>query len=132
MLNGEPPYYSLNNLQALYRIAEDDHPPLPNNISPELNKFFVSCCFVRDSKRRSTTQNLLIHPWMKLYESVRKENYTYSEIVAVIKKVNPNKKIKDEDLENLIQELTKERDLLKAQNLELKDKISAAQQKKRL
>jgi len=130
MLNGEPPYFSLNNLQALYKIAEDEHPPLPSNISPELNKFFVSCCFVRDIKRRSTTQNLLIHPWMKLYESARKENFTFSEIVAMIKKANPNKKIKEEELENQIQDLTRERDLLKSQNQELKDKILAAQQKK--
>lgn len=132
MLTGEPPYSSLGNNQVLNKITEDEHPPLPSNISQELNKFFVSCCFVKDSKRRSTTRDLLIHPWMKLYESIRKENKTYSEIVAVIKKSNPTKKMKEDDLENLIQELTKERDLLKAQNQDLKEKISAAQQKKKL
>jgi len=132
MMNGEAPYSNLTIQQATQKIVDDDHPPLPTGISQELTKFFVSSCFVKDSKRRSTTQSLLIHPWMKLYESAKKENWTYSEIVSIIRKSNPNKKPKEEDMEYQIQELTRERDLLKFQNQELKEKIISAQLKKKL
>lgn len=130
MLSGDAPYSSLSNSQALNKIANDDHPPLPTGISPELTKFFLAS-FVKDSKRRSTTQNLLVHPWMKLHESARKENNTYSEVVTIIRKANPNKKVREDDLELQLKELSLERDILKMQNQELKDKISQAQQAKK-
>lgn len=132
LLSGEPPHSSLSNSQALSKILDEDYPPLPPGLSPELTKFLLSGCFVKDSKRRSTAQNLLVHPWLKLYESARKESNTYSEIVAILRKANPNKKVREEDLELQVRELTLERDALKMQNQELKDKIAQAQQKKKL
>lgn len=33
LLTGEPPYYDLVPMSALFRIVQDDHPPLPDGIS---------------------------------------------------------------------------------------------------
>ena len=40
LLDGKPPYHKLQPMQALYRIANDDHPPLPEGASP------VCICYV--------------------------------------------------------------------------------------
>lgn len=33
LLTGNPPYYDLLQYPALFRMVEDDHPPLPEGIS---------------------------------------------------------------------------------------------------
>jgi serine/threonine protein kinase len=37
--NGEPPYFNLDPMPALYRIVQDEHPPLPTKISPVRIRF---------------------------------------------------------------------------------------------
>ncbi len=34
LLTQKPPYFDLTPMAALFRIVQDDHPPLPKNISP--------------------------------------------------------------------------------------------------
>ena len=34
LLDGKPPYYKLQSMAALFRIVNDDHPPLPEGASP--------------------------------------------------------------------------------------------------
>lgn len=34
LLSTKPPYFDLAPMAALFRIVQDDHPPLPNRISP--------------------------------------------------------------------------------------------------
>lgn len=34
LLTGEPPYFDLAPMPALFRIVQDEHPPLPSDISP--------------------------------------------------------------------------------------------------
>lgn len=34
LLEGKPPYYKFQPMQALFRIVNDDHPPLPQGASP--------------------------------------------------------------------------------------------------
>jgi serine/threonine protein kinase len=34
LLTGSPPYFELGTMSALFNIVEDEHPPLPPNISP--------------------------------------------------------------------------------------------------
>ncbi|KAJ3195044.1 hypothetical protein HK101_001238 [Irineochytrium annulatum] len=43
MLTGQPPYSNLNQMNALFRIVEDDHPPFPEKISQDLADFLRSC-----------------------------------------------------------------------------------------
>ncbi|KXS19348.1 hypothetical protein M427DRAFT_143501, partial [Gonapodya prolifera JEL478] len=63
LLNGEPPYYNLSPMSALFRIVQDDHPPLPEGISPAL-KDFLTHCFQKDCNLRVSARKLLKHPWI--------------------------------------------------------------------
>lgn len=40
LLDGRPPYHKLASMQALFRIVNDDHPPLPEGASPVSTVFF--------------------------------------------------------------------------------------------
>ncbi|KAJ3006599.1 hypothetical protein HKX48_009576, partial [Thoreauomyces humboldtii] len=68
MITGKPPYLDLKNpMTALFRIVEDESPPLPEGISEDLRSFF-SLCFNRDTTKRATARELLQHHWiMKKY-----------------------------------------------------------------
>ncbi|KAK9712272.1 Protein kinase of the Mitotic Exit Network [Basidiobolus ranarum] len=63
LLTGKPPYYDLMPLTALFRIVEDDCPPLPDNISNKLRTFLLQC-FQKDPKKRPTARDLYHHQWL--------------------------------------------------------------------
>ena len=63
LLNGEPPYYELAPIAALYRIVQDEHPPLPPDLSPALQTFLLAC-FTRDPQLRPTASELRRHVWL--------------------------------------------------------------------
>eukprot|EP01126_Amoeba_proteus_P059491 TRINITY_DN7771_c1_g2_i3.p1 TRINITY_DN7771_c1_g2~~TRINITY_DN7771_c1_g2_i3.p1 ORF type:complete len:332 (-),score=78.22 TRINITY_DN7771_c1_g2_i3:139-1134(-) len=65
MLTGQPPYFEKSTMQALFSIVEDDHPPIPPNLTPELNHFLKNCCFLKNPERRPTSTLMLEHPWIK-------------------------------------------------------------------
>jgi len=71
-------------MQALFNIVEDDHPPIPPNLSKEINHFLL-CCFTKDPKKRIPAASLLTHPWM---QSAPLPYTSYEEVHAVIKKHN--------------------------------------------
>ncbi|EEP80702.1 conserved hypothetical protein [Uncinocarpus reesii 1704] len=71
LLEGKPPYYKFQPMQALFRIVNDDHPPLPQGASPVcLHLFsvavkdFLMQCFQKDPNLRVTARKLLRHPWI--------------------------------------------------------------------
>ena len=64
LLTGEPPYYELKPITALYRIVQDEHPPLPSDLSPALLSF-VTMCFTRDPAARPTASQLRRHAWLE-------------------------------------------------------------------
>ncbi|KAJ1799643.1 Protein kinase of the Mitotic Exit Network [Coemansia sp. RSA 2399] len=72
LLTGKPPYSGMMQMAALYRIVEDDHPPIPEGISEELKDFLLQC-FQKDPKARPTAAELMSHSWMKQYGRNRKE-----------------------------------------------------------
>ncbi|KAJ2390027.1 Protein kinase of the Mitotic Exit Network, partial [Coemansia sp. RSA 2559] len=72
LLTGKPPYSGMMQMAALYRIVEDDHPPIPEGISEELKSFLLQC-FQKDPKARPTAAELMSHSWMKQYGRNRKE-----------------------------------------------------------
>eukprot|EP01132_Coremiostelium_polycephalum_P002334 gene2334-2882_t len=39
LVTGSPPYFHLNPMSAMFRIVQDDKPPFPRNISPDLEDF---------------------------------------------------------------------------------------------
>lgn len=64
LLTGDPPYYDLGPMPALFRIVQDDYPPLPEGISPALKDWLMQC-FQKDPVLRVSAQKLLNHKWIK-------------------------------------------------------------------
>eukprot|EP00834_Sanchytrium_tribonematis_P006318 NODE_455_length_7230_cov_0.733277.p2 type:complete len:782 gc:universal NODE_455_length_7230_cov_0.733277:3839-6184(+) len=63
LLTGNPPYIEHSAMSALFRIVQDDCPPLPPQAS-EIVKDFLQQCFQKDPNLRVTAQKLMKHPWM--------------------------------------------------------------------
>lgn len=63
LLEGQPPYHELEPMPALFRIVNDDCPPLPDSASPVVRDFLLQC-FQKDSNLRISARKLLRHPWM--------------------------------------------------------------------
>jgi serine/threonine protein kinase len=43
LIEGKPPYHKLQPMQALFRIVNDEHPPIPGSVSPLLREFLMEC-----------------------------------------------------------------------------------------
>ncbi|TFK73191.1 Pkinase-domain-containing protein, partial [Pluteus cervinus] len=69
LLEGHPPYHFLDPMPALFRIVQDDCPPIPEGASPVV-KDFLYRCFQKDCNLRISAKKLLKHPWMS---SARKQ-----------------------------------------------------------
>ena len=63
LLEGRPPYHQLQPMPALFRIVNDDHPPLPDGASPAVRDFLMQC-FQKDPNLRVSARKLLKHPWI--------------------------------------------------------------------
>ncbi|KIW85766.1 hypothetical protein Z517_01158 [Fonsecaea pedrosoi CBS 271.37] len=63
LLDGKPPYHNLQPMPALFRIVNDDHPPLPQGASPAVLDFLMQC-FQKDPNLRVSAKKLLKHPWI--------------------------------------------------------------------
>ena len=63
LLEGRPPYHDLDPMPALFRIVQDDCPPIPEGVSP-IVKDFLYHCFQKDVNLRISAKKLLRHPWM--------------------------------------------------------------------
>jgi serine/threonine protein kinase len=63
LLEGRPPYHKLDPMPALFRIVNDEHPPLPEGASPAVRDFLLQC-FQKDPNFRVSARKLLKHPWI--------------------------------------------------------------------
>jgi serine/threonine protein kinase len=63
LLEGRPPYSDLAPMPALFRIVQDDSPPLPDGASAVVRDFLAHC-FQKDANLRVSAKKLLRHPWM--------------------------------------------------------------------
>ena len=63
LLEGKPPYHNLDPMPAMFRIVQDDCPPIPEGASP-IVKDFLYHCFQKDPNLRVSARKLLKHPWM--------------------------------------------------------------------
>ena len=52
------------SLAAIFRIVQDEHPPLPKGVSESVKRFLL-LCFSKDPSRRPTAKELLDDPWLK-------------------------------------------------------------------
>eukprot|EP00359_Climacostomum_virens_P006533 CAMPEP_0204904778 /NCGR_PEP_ID=MMETSP1397-20131031/5049_1 /ASSEMBLY_ACC=CAM_ASM_000891 /TAXON_ID=49980 /ORGANISM="Climacostomum Climacostomum virens, Strain Stock W-24" /LENGTH=961 /DNA_ID=CAMNT_0052073597 /DNA_START=1865 /DNA_END=4748 /DNA_ORIENTATION=+ len=63
LITGNPPYYELGPMPALFRIVEDNCPPLPQNISTILRDFLEKC-FQKEPLLRIDAATLLTHDFI--------------------------------------------------------------------
>ncbi|KAB8611412.1 hypothetical protein FH972_025917 [Carpinus fangiana] len=63
LLDGKPPYHKLAPMPALFRIVNDDHPPMPESLTPAVQDFLMQC-FQKDPNLRVSARKLLKHPWI--------------------------------------------------------------------
>ncbi|PWY86240.1 cell division control protein 15, cdc15 [Aspergillus heteromorphus CBS 117.55] len=91
LLEGKPPYYSLQPMPALFRIVNDDHPPLPQGASPAVKDFLMQC-FQKDPNLRVSARKLLKHPWIvnarRSDSVVPKKSTEYEEAVKSVQEWN--------------------------------------------
>ncbi|KAG2184925.1 hypothetical protein INT43_000838 [Umbelopsis isabellina] len=63
LCTAKPPYADLIAMATLFRIVEDDCPPLPDNISEDLRDFLRQC-FRKIAADRPSPEELLNHKWI--------------------------------------------------------------------
>lgn len=64
LVTGRPPYYEMLPMSAMFRIVEDERPPIPPKCSPELVDF-LTLCFAKNPIDRPTADELFGHIWLQ-------------------------------------------------------------------
>ncbi|KAI8645002.1 kinase-like domain-containing protein, partial [Parasitella parasitica] len=77
LVTGKPPYADMIAMSAMFRIVEDQCPPLPENISSDM-KDFLEACFQKDPESRPSATQLKQHPWILQNQQRIKKTETYS------------------------------------------------------
>ncbi|KAF8555957.1 hypothetical protein OG21DRAFT_766594 [Imleria badia] len=73
LLTGRPPYGEIaNSMTVMFRIVEDEMPPLPDECSEALQDFLQQC-FYKDPLQRPDAERLCEHPWLKMNWDALKE-----------------------------------------------------------
>ncbi|KAJ8431906.1 hypothetical protein Cgig2_013654 [Carnegiea gigantea] len=91
LLTCVPPYYDLQPMPALFRIVQDEHPPIPDGLSADITDFLRQCfkkvkfsycdfisaelvCIImlpcNDARLRPDAKTLLSHPWIQNYRRI--------------------------------------------------------------
>jgi serine/threonine protein kinase len=65
---GQPPWFELSALPALYKIMQTPQPPLPEKASPEFRDFLDSC-LKRDVQFRKSADQLLKHRFIEKHNT---------------------------------------------------------------
>ncbi|EDO01239.1 hypothetical protein SS1G_03713 [Sclerotinia sclerotiorum 1980 UF-70] len=91
LLEGKPPYHKLAPMPALFAIVNDDHPPLPEGVSPAARDFLIQC-FQKDPNLRVSARKLLKHAWIvgsrRTDAPVAKPPTNFNEAVEEVKQWN--------------------------------------------
>uniref|UniRef100_A0A5B7A969 non-specific serine/threonine protein kinase n=1 Tax=Davidia involucrata TaxID=16924 RepID=A0A5B7A969_DAVIN len=77
LLTCVPPYYDLQPMPALFRIVQDEHPPIPDSLSPAITDFLRQC-FKKDARQRPDAKTLLSHPWIQNSRRVLQSSLRHS------------------------------------------------------
>ena len=80
LITGQPPFFGMPPMSALFKIVQEDHPPLPENISLVLRDLLLQC-FQKNPAARSSARTLMKHPWFhnarNKLDRVPQNNYDY-------------------------------------------------------
>ncbi|KZV60016.1 kinase-like protein, partial [Peniophora sp. CONT] len=72
LLTGRPPYADIaNSMTVMFRIVEDERPPLPEGCSGPL-KDFLELCFQKEPEMRPSAEELFEHEWLKKHWGLNK------------------------------------------------------------
>lgn len=93
LLTCVPPYYDLQPMPALFRIVQDEHPPIPDSLSPDITDFLRQC-FKKDARQRPDAKTLLSHPWIQNYRRALQSSLRHS---GTIRNVQQDASIDSED-----------------------------------
>jgi len=63
LVSGKPPFDDLNDISCLYKMAEGNPPPFPENISDNCRDFLEKC-LVKESTKRTPVKELLNHEFL--------------------------------------------------------------------
>ncbi|OZJ05659.1 hypothetical protein BZG36_01512 [Bifiguratus adelaidae] len=63
LFTGKPPYSNLIAMTTLFRIVEDERPPIPEKCSTDMRDFLIEC-FQKDPDQRPDAVDLKRHPWL--------------------------------------------------------------------
>ncbi|KAH7840575.1 hypothetical protein Vadar_018785 [Vaccinium darrowii] len=77
LLTCVPPYYDLQPMPALFRIVQDEHPPIPDGLSPDITDFLRQC-FKKDARQRPDAKTLLSHTWIQNSRRVLQSSLRHS------------------------------------------------------
>ncbi|CEP17185.1 hypothetical protein [Parasitella parasitica] len=88
LVTGKPPYADMIAMSAMFRIVEDQCPPLPENISSDM-KSFLEACFQKDPESRPSATQLKQHPWILQNLQRIKKTETYSHDLSSYLKNHP-------------------------------------------
>jgi len=101
LLQGKPPYHNLAAMPALFAIVNDDHPPLPEGVSPAARDFLMQC-FQKDPNLRVSAKKLLKHSWLQSCRRsdapVSKAPSNFSQAVEEVKQWNKALKSSEHNL----------------------------------
>ncbi|KAH6630859.1 hypothetical protein B0J18DRAFT_363194 [Chaetomium sp. MPI-SDFR-AT-0129] len=101
LLQGKPPYHNLAAMPALFAIVNDDHPPLPEGVSPAARDFLMQC-FQKDPNLRVSARKLLRHAWItgcrRSDAPVSKAPSNFSQAVEEVKQWNKALKSSESNL----------------------------------
>ena len=108
MYTGSPPYFDLSPIPAMYKIAQSNETPLPDNISPEFRDF-LQCCLNRDKDFRATVDELLEHRWIKKNmedDDSDNDNIEYVHRKSIIPTIDKGKSKLSQELDQFAESLS--------------------------
>ncbi|KAG1172947.1 hypothetical protein G6F70_007954 [Rhizopus microsporus] len=73
LVTGKPPYSDLLAMSAMFRIVEDDYPPLPDHISEDMRNFLLRC-FQKNPEERASSKELQQHEWIIKNLKIKQKN----------------------------------------------------------
>ncbi|KYQ94072.1 putative protein serine/threonine kinase [Tieghemostelium lacteum] len=84
LITGNPPYFNLQPMSAMFKIVQDPHPPYPNSITKEFEDY-LNISFIKDPNKRPTAAQLLHHP---IFKKINSQLPTLTELQNTLKTLN--------------------------------------------